>query len=346
MRGVRVWELGEVGRLRGGERVRGPNGRLAVVLLPLRPNSTSRFGSYSARRCSMPPAAKKSVAASSDALWSRNLRTALYADSDSDNESPGQPAGANEIDEPVISEDARILQALDLSSRQDEAVYKPNPWTIAKVNAATRVPTKAPDPPRPAPKKLPQGRIVDGFRKQAQGRRSAQADVRIKPSINPTWVPPQPAISVVKLAHIPNQNHTSIPPPTPGAPITLLEPPYKLTPTPAFNSSRKRLPNSSPTAFVASDAISDPLACLDSPPATHQLTQSGGGPGDAKTTNYLPQRLILTNVHSNNTFSNCINGSRSPSSSLCSPKSSPGASLALDNIVPSNDMCIPLTSLT
>lgn len=36
------------------------------------------------------------------------------------------------------SEDARLAKELDLSSRYDQAEFKPNPWSIAKVNAGSR----------------------------------------------------------------------------------------------------------------------------------------------------------------------------------------------------------------
>ncbi|KAI0080454.1 hypothetical protein K474DRAFT_257280 [Panus rudis PR-1116 ss-1] len=69
--------------------------------------------------------------------WSYNLHSRSNCDEeDSDEETP--PSSQLRI-----SEDARLMRDLDLASRKDEAVYKPNPWTIAKANAASRpsVPT-------------------------------------------------------------------------------------------------------------------------------------------------------------------------------------------------------------
>ena len=106
---------------------------------------------------------------SSRSAWSHNLRHCKYT-SDSDSQS-STPSSTQEKAKEILSEDAKLLQALDLSSRQDEAVYKPNPWTIAKVNAATRavpsVDTTYKNADAPGRKKQPQGRIVDGLKKQA-----------------------------------------------------------------------------------------------------------------------------------------------------------------------------------
>jgi hypothetical protein len=35
-----------------------------------------------------------------------------------------------------------MFSEIDLASRYDEASYKPNPWTIARINAATRLPAE------------------------------------------------------------------------------------------------------------------------------------------------------------------------------------------------------------
>jgi hypothetical protein len=64
--------------------------------------------------------------------WSFSLRTGTYADSDdSDSDSD-----ATAIDTP--SKQTQLFKDLDLSSREDTAQYKPNPFSIAKVNAALR----------------------------------------------------------------------------------------------------------------------------------------------------------------------------------------------------------------
>lgn len=81
---------------------------------------------------------------STDGVWSRNLRSRGCLDSDSDESSSGSPpvsripAAQSPLDKPM-SADAKLMQDLDISVRHDEARYKPNPWTIAKVNAAARL---------------------------------------------------------------------------------------------------------------------------------------------------------------------------------------------------------------
>ena len=65
-----------------------------------------------------------------------------------------------------------MLQQIDLAVREDSAQYKPNPWSIARVNAASR--PRQPNATvksvleKPTAKKLPQGAIVDAFNRQAQ----------------------------------------------------------------------------------------------------------------------------------------------------------------------------------
>ena len=106
----------------------------------------------------------------SQAAWSHNLRNFKY-DSDSDSQT-STPSSTQEKLTEILSEDAKLLKALDLSSRQDEAVYKPNPWTIAKLNAATRAVSSdatkvGPSAEAVQKKKEPRGSIVDGLKKQA-----------------------------------------------------------------------------------------------------------------------------------------------------------------------------------
>jgi hypothetical protein len=97
--------------------------------------------------------------------WSYNLRTgaALSDDecSDTHNESPRHP----------LSQEAELLRQIDISSRQDEALYKPNPWSIAKVNAASRPKPSNPQKPANYPvhkKASPKGAIIDAFKKHAE----------------------------------------------------------------------------------------------------------------------------------------------------------------------------------
>ncbi|KAI0340339.1 hypothetical protein BDW22DRAFT_1421709 [Trametopsis cervina] len=114
-------------------------------------------------------------------LWSHNLRTLPRCSSDSDSGSDLDPGSSRSRRpaEPVVSnlpelcsEDTRLLKQIDLSSRHDDAKFESNPWSIAKVNAAIR-PARALDNSKPiyAPsgsRKPPQGKLVEGFRRQAQ----------------------------------------------------------------------------------------------------------------------------------------------------------------------------------
>lgn len=67
-----------------------------------------------------------------------------------------------------VSEDARLLEQLDLGSRTDTAMYKPNPWSIAKANASARPkPALAVAKPTPCgPKQPSHPTVVDLLRKQ------------------------------------------------------------------------------------------------------------------------------------------------------------------------------------
>ncbi|KAM5534706.1 hypothetical protein V8D89_011570 [Ganoderma adspersum] len=79
--------------------------------------------------------------------WSFSLRSGnyLYGTSSSDDDSDDglsrpAPDSACTGEKTQPSEEARLLGELDLASRTDSASYKPNPWTIAKANAAVRAP--------------------------------------------------------------------------------------------------------------------------------------------------------------------------------------------------------------
>ena len=64
--------------------------------------------------------------------WTFNLRTPYYSGSDDEDDS-------SETEQTAVSDNSSsLLTEFDLSSRQDNAFHKPNPWTIAKINATTR----------------------------------------------------------------------------------------------------------------------------------------------------------------------------------------------------------------
>jgi hypothetical protein len=74
--------------------------------------------------------------------WGFSLCTADEGESDSEPEDAStgsHSSSAPSLDAP-ISEEIRIARDLDLAARQDAAIFKSNPWTIAKLRAATRKP--------------------------------------------------------------------------------------------------------------------------------------------------------------------------------------------------------------
>lgn len=89
---------------------------------------------------------RKRTTATNDGYWSRNFRyNSYYFDSEDDagdDSPPDHDSGLGSSDDShrdaSISEDVKLIGDLDLSSRHDEAVFKANPWSIAKVNAAVR----------------------------------------------------------------------------------------------------------------------------------------------------------------------------------------------------------------
>jgi hypothetical protein len=88
--------------------------------------------------------------------WTFNLRTNRIYDEDEDDED-------NEDNAYTTSDDKHI----DISTRHETVHYKPTPWTIAKINAASRLP---PPPRSAAPEKkqgVTSGPIHEAFKKQA-----------------------------------------------------------------------------------------------------------------------------------------------------------------------------------
>lgn len=167
-----------------------------------------------------------------DADWSFSLRSATGffndADSDDDNE---ETLGDTEIS-PRLSSSSYMLQQIDLATREDSAQYKPNPWSIARVNAASRPrqPTAAVNSvsEMTAAKKPPRGAIVDAFKKQAQKPKAttnplAQDNRLQTPSQNtaltsaisvPDNLAPATARSPTPVAHITASAIASVPIPS------------------------------------------------------------------------------------------------------------------------------------
>lgn len=128
----------------------------------------------------------------SDTDWTfshrRNFGVCSISDSDDDGErNPGGAGTRSHLSSSAWLED-------ELARREDSAPYKPNPWSIARVNAATR-----PQQPsatvksasrEPVAKKPPQGAIVDAFKKQTRKptRPSVPANLPKNPLQNRTLV--------------------------------------------------------------------------------------------------------------------------------------------------------------
>lgn len=74
--------------------------------------------------------------------WDFSLCTADEGDSDSEPEdaSTGSHSSPAPSPDPPVSDELRFARDFDLAARQDAAVFKSNPWTIAKLRAATRKP--------------------------------------------------------------------------------------------------------------------------------------------------------------------------------------------------------------
>ncbi|KAL4247528.1 hypothetical protein ABKN59_007340 [Abortiporus biennis] len=119
------------------------------LVYPLNPVKSDR-NFISSTSAIMPSHARKGNASDSPS-WSYDLHSRLRTES-SDTDGEQSPPSTQPI---VTSDEAQLIKELDLSSRPDEAVYKPNPWTIAKGNAATRkTQVKNNTITRPARKKL------------------------------------------------------------------------------------------------------------------------------------------------------------------------------------------------
>ncbi|TFK33987.1 hypothetical protein BDQ12DRAFT_764600 [Crucibulum laeve] len=76
-----------------------------------------------------------------DPIWSFNFRTAQFDDSDSSDSEESRcetKARSKNNGSELMSHEKELMKDLDLSTREDNAVYKPNPFTLAKINAAAR----------------------------------------------------------------------------------------------------------------------------------------------------------------------------------------------------------------
>ena len=122
--------------------------------------------------------------------WSFSFRTInpnVYSDSDSDTDS-------------VHLNEAQLINDLDLSSREETVLYKPNPFSISKINAASRAQNACNGityQQQPTKEKAslkgkatgPKANIPDGFKKQAEKAQSQSLRVS---ALKPGLVTPKP----------------------------------------------------------------------------------------------------------------------------------------------------------
>lgn len=128
---------------------------------------------------------------SQDSDWTFNFRTSsrFFDDSDSDSAPNDEDTLAS-----TPSAKDRLLDGIDLSTREETVVYKPNPFSIAKINAANRAQNekhRAQAQARPNISGSPRRRsklvakptqitVLHGFKIQAQ-----KESLRIKPAASP-----------------------------------------------------------------------------------------------------------------------------------------------------------------
>ena len=138
-------------------------------------------------------------------------------DCDEDNE---ENLGDTGTSSRFSSGSSQILQQIDLAAREDSAQFNPHPWSIARVNAASRprqpIATVKSLSEKPTAKKPPQGAIVDAFKRQTQ-----KPKTRTKSSAQPNQLPtPSQQTVLTSVAPAPdNLVHAPARPPSPIAHI-------------------------------------------------------------------------------------------------------------------------------
>ena len=100
-----------------------------------------------------PKLASKSKKVKKDVDWAFNLRTQFFT---SDSDDSGSEADDQELATGNIGANRLLIDDLDLSTREENVTYKPNPFSIAKINAAHRPTSTVNDSvPRPAQQARP-----------------------------------------------------------------------------------------------------------------------------------------------------------------------------------------------
>ncbi|KDQ21949.1 hypothetical protein BOTBODRAFT_169118 [Botryobasidium botryosum FD-172 SS1] len=197
--------------------------------------------------------------ASTETEWSFSLR-AGYADSDEDEDDVGSGSVTRTSGE---NNDALLAQSLDLASREETVQFKANPWSIAKLNAASR-PKNAFNPQATAKKAhtssvssvKPSFPILDALKKQAA-----------KPA---RQAMPPPAAKMARSSSASSASKAT-PGSTPAVKAKFVSPMRRVatavgSSTPAFNSSRKTLPPDTTPQLAAMSREASDGAAEPSPP--------------------------------------------------------------------------------
>lgn len=234
------------------------------------------------RPSSSPPRGRAAVAfaAMSSSGWAFNLRTSrnLHADDSSDSDSDSC--------EHQTSEDTRLLNEIDISSREETVAYKPNPFSIAKINAAVRKPNPV---PKPAPTKLKSpprkpsstATIPNAFKKQTQRPAATATKPLTLPARNLKQATPNALSSQsTRNAPMPPSKRMNIQP--------------KSTSAPALTHSQPKLPGyfSSPARHApkhSSPARKLPAQMLSSPLNPNALSRK---PATSNAHNFFPQAQL------------------------------------------------------
>ena len=147
--------------------------------------------------------------------WFFNLRTTgsiSDASSDSDTADTDRVGGGNP---PSV---ARLLREFDLSTRDEAVEYRPNPWSIAKINATLRTgpqhinrSTEIASSTKAASSKAiaKQGPIEAAFKKQADRVRTTQCSVVEQPAQEEKA---RPTLQKERRMAVPNPPHSLQPP--------------------------------------------------------------------------------------------------------------------------------------
>ncbi|KAG7443569.1 uncharacterized protein BT62DRAFT_934810 [Guyanagaster necrorhizus] len=131
-------------------------------------------------------------AAESSSGWAFNLRTSKLRHADCnlvDSGSDSDLSSDSDMDE------SRMLDDLDISTREETVVYKPNPFSIAKINAAVRSTNRPPSTNKPSRPIKPsragkKTSIVDELRRRSKNTRSMFQKSSLQANSTPSAVPP------------------------------------------------------------------------------------------------------------------------------------------------------------